>query len=173
MVATMIQSILTRERWPLLALIVSAAMLGAAHAFETFQNLYPCPLCLRQREVYWAALTVAGMGLALNSRWPTPRFLPALCAILGIVFLTGFGVAGYHAGVEWGIFPSFCPKAELDTTRSLLEQLEGRVPKGACDKAVWVFLGLSMAGWNAVISLVLSAASFVSASRTTQPSGSE
>ena len=55
---------LALEWWPVVALIASAAMLATAHAFETFGKLYPCPLCLKQREVFWVAGAVALIGLA-------------------------------------------------------------------------------------------------------------
>ena len=54
-------------RWPLVAALVSAAMLAIAHAFERFGGLAPCTLCLRQREVYWVALAVGLVGFALAS----------------------------------------------------------------------------------------------------------
>ena len=56
------------DRWRLCALLASAAMLATAHAFETFGGLAPCQLCLRQREVYWAAAAVARREYASASR---------------------------------------------------------------------------------------------------------
>jgi len=53
------------DRWPLCALIASAAMLAIAHAFETFGKLAPCTLCLKQREVYWVAGGVALASLVV------------------------------------------------------------------------------------------------------------
>jgi disulfide bond formation protein DsbB len=47
-------------RWPALALAAAAFMLGAAHVFENVFNFAPCPLCLRQREIYWAEPRVHG-----------------------------------------------------------------------------------------------------------------
>jgi len=49
--------------WTVFAFVISAAMLAAAHAFERFGGLDPCNLCLKQREVYWAALAVSGQLL--------------------------------------------------------------------------------------------------------------
>ncbi|HYD43997.1 MAG TPA: disulfide bond formation protein B [Phenylobacterium sp.] len=152
-------------RWPLFAALASAAMLAAAHAFERFGGLPPCTLCLRQREVYWVALAVGLVGFAL-SRWPATRRWVA--AALAAVFLVGVGVAVYHAGAEWKFWPG--PAACASTGGSvsaddLMAALGGGVKPPACDEALWVFLGLSMAGWNALISLALAALSLAAARR--------
>jgi disulfide bond formation protein DsbB len=149
--------------WPILAALASAAMLAAAHAFETFGGYAPCALCLRQREVYWAALAVAVAGLILMRLGRIPARI--VCAVLGLVFLVGCGVAAYHAGVEWKWWPgpTTCSGAgSLTVTGDLSALLEGkRVRPPACDEAAWRLLGLSMAGYNALISAGLAVASFV------------
>lgn len=162
----MIQSFITKERWPATALLASAVMLLAAHFFESVMNLYPCKLCLRQREVYWAALAVGLISILVSFRWPHPHFSRVASILLGGVFLTGVGVAGFHAGVEWGFFPAVCETAVMDFEGGLLSELEKPQALGSCDKAPWVFLGLSMAGWNAVVSLFLACLSFIAATRS-------
>lgn len=150
------------NRWRLVALAASAAMLATAHAFQTFGGLPPCPLCLRQREVHWVA---AGLALAFmvivrlpgGGSWRAPS-----CWILGLVFLVGAGVAGFHAGAEWGFWeaPASCVGSGGVDAHALQAFLQGAEVRAArCDEAPWVFAGLSMAGWNAVISLALAAAS--------------
>lgn len=155
---------LTTWRWPALALLASLAMLGAVHAFETFALLLPCPLCLRQREVYWAVVAMTVTALALWQVRQNPRFMLAINIMLGLVFLTGAVVAAYHAGVEYKFWPapSGCAATEaFDMTAfdpSNLNQAQG-VP--SCTDDPWGGrYGLSMAGWNAVLSLVFSAISF-------------
>lgn len=158
------------DRWRLCALTASAAMLAIAHGFETFGKLAPCTLCLRQREVYWWA---AGLALAfmIVVRLPGgPRLRQATCWILGLVFLVGAGVAIYHAGAEWKFWPgpTTCSSAgsaavSADAMSALLNGAKIHGP--ACDKPAWVFLGLSMAGWNALISLALAALSAAAALR--------
>lgn len=152
-------------RWPLFAALASAAMLAAAHAFEKFGGLPPCTLCLRQREVYWVALAVGLAGLVVW-RWPGTRRWVALA--LAAIFLAGCGVAVYHAGAEWKFWPG--PQACASTGGSvsagdLMAALNGKVKPPACDEALWVFLGLSMAGWNALISLALAGFSLAAARR--------
>ena len=77
------------RRWPLFALVISAAMLAIAHGFQTFGHLAPCHLCLQQREVYWAAMGVAGLGvLAMLARLPAASArLDSL--VLAMVFAVG------------------------------------------------------------------------------------
>src|SRR4051812_8724121 len=92
-----------RTTWPVVAIAASIAMLAAAHAFESFGGYVPCGLCLKQREVYWAALGVAVAGLVLVR---LKRLAPEVLAlVLAAIFATGCILAAYHAGVEWKWWP--------------------------------------------------------------------
>lgn len=152
--------------WPAAAGVASAGMLVIAHGFERLAQLEPCALCLRQREVYWAALAVAAVGALFWMRRPGGPSARAVDAILGGVFLTGAVVAGYHAGVEWGFWegPPGCSSSDLANFTS--DDLFDPAPPVACDVIPWSFAGLSMAGWNVLISIGLAACSFVAASRS-------
>jgi disulfide bond formation protein DsbB len=136
-------------------------MLAAAHAFETFGGYAPCGLCLKQREVYWAALAVAAIGYVLVRLKRFPANVLAL--LLAAIFATGMVVAAYHAGVEWKWWPgpTSCSGgggSGLAVTGDLSALLEGkRVRPPACDEAAWRMFGISMAGYNALISLALAA----------------
>jgi disulfide bond formation protein DsbB len=150
-------------RWPLLAAIVSAAMLATAHAFETFGHLAPCELCLKQREVYWVALAVGLVGFAAGRRLKTPLSISLPNLVLALVFLFGAGLAAYHAGVEWKWWPgpTSCTGSAAVSADAMAGLLSGaKVPLPACDQAAWRLLGVSMAGWNALVSLGLAAISF-------------
>lgn len=155
---------LTTWRWPALALIASLAMLGAAHAFETFALLLPCPLCLRQREVYWAVVAMTITALILWQVRQNPRFILAFNIMLGLVFLTGAVVAAYHAGVEYRFWPapSGCVATEaFDMSGFDPSALNERQGAPSCMDDPWNGqYGLSMAGWNALASLGLAALSF-------------
>ena len=158
------------DRWPLWAALASGMMLAIAHAFETFGNLAPCALCYRQREVYWAALAIGLAGYGL-SRLVAPRdTCRVACALLALVFLFGAGLAAYHAGVEWKWWPgpTTCTGGAAGISPGdMADLLQGkRIRAPACDQPAWVFAGLSMAGWNALASLGLSATSMVAAVRT-------
>lgn len=152
------------RRWPLAAAMASAAMLAAAHAFERLGGYRPCDLCLRQREVYWVALAVAAVGVALTvsrpviGRWPAKLAI----AVLGFVFLFGAGLAAYHAGVEWDFWPGPACGAATGgpiTLEAMNDALNSRDRLVLCDEAAWRWLGVSMAGWNALVSLGLAALS--------------
>ena len=157
------------DRWRLAALLASAAMLATAHAFETFGGYAPCTLCLRQREVYWTALGLGAAFMVIVRLPGGPRWREATCWVLGLVFLVGAGVAAYHAGAEWKWWPgpSACASAGGGVSLSDMEAFLGgaRVRPPACDEAPWVFAGLSMAGWNVLISLGLAVASVLAAFR--------
>jgi disulfide bond formation protein DsbB len=158
------------DRWRLVAVLVAAIMLAIAHGFQTFGGYQPCTLCLRQREVYWAAGAL-GLAFMVLVRLPGgPRLRQLTCWVLGLVFLAGFAIAVYHAGAEWKFWPgpSTCSSAgaggvSAQAMQALLNGAKIRPP--ACDQAVWVFAGLSMAGWNAVASLILVVLSVAAALR--------
>jgi disulfide bond formation protein DsbB len=158
------------DRWRLFALIAAAGMLAVAHAFQTFGGMAPCELCLKQRDVYWAtgALALAFMAL-VRTPWGV-RLRQLTCWILALAFLTEAGVAIYHAGVEWKFWPG--PQActggattavSVADLKALLNATTVHPPR--CDQPAWVFLGLSMAGWNAIAALILAALSLAAALR--------
>jgi disulfide bond formation protein DsbB len=159
---------LVLRRWPMFALAISAAMLAIAHGFETFGHLPPCHLCLKQREVYWAAMAVSAAAIVAGL---TPMREVATrigCAVLALAFAYGVYLAGFHAGAEWHWWkaPVTCASTgpvNLSALKALLAGGGARQP--ACDQAPWVFVGLSMAGWNCLISVGLVVASALAALR--------
>ena len=156
------------DRWRLVALLISAAMLAVAHASQTFGGLAPCELCLKQRTVYWVAGGIAAAAMILVRLPGGARWREATCWLLALVFLASVGVAGYHAGVEWKFWPGpqSCSGGGAVTMASLKELLNGGgVKMPACDHPAWVFLGVSMAGWNALASVVFAALSIAAALR--------
>lgn len=167
--ATFVQGLLRGLRhrlpaaWPNLALAVSVAMLATAHAFERLGGYAPCLLCLKQREVYWVAGALS-LATVLVLRTPVGRQArPWLALALGGVFLFGAGLAAYHAGVEWKWWPgpescagSVGSVSDLDLSGLLDGTLKVAPP--ACEEAAWRLLGLSMAGWNVLVSLTLAGA---------------
>ena len=164
----------TPRTWPVLAAIAALAALGIAHAFETFGGLRPCALCLRQREVYWIALAIVVAGIAAARLLPGWRLERGVVALLGLTFLTGAMVAGYHAGVEWHFWPG--PATCSGDTAGLAglnaadlsAALDQASKAPSCDQIPWSLAGLSMAGWNALYSLALAAGSFFSLGRKTE-----
>ena len=154
---TLIRSVV--RHWLVLALAASAGMLAIAHGFETFGHLPPCTLCLRQREVYWVALVLAGSGIIVSHVPRLERFTRLFGGLLAVVFLVGAAVATYHAGAEWKWWPGPTTCSGVGggvSAAALADLLHGaKVAAPRCDKAAWVMWGLSMAGWNVLISLKL------------------
>lgn len=164
-------SLLTRW-WTAFALLASLAMLAVAHGFERFAGLSPCNLCLKQREIYWGAAAVALAATAWTLITGARRGTPRLASfILFAVFTTGFVTALFHAGGElgWWALPATCGGGGGDIDLEQLTALAlgvGSGPRVAmCDAVTWSFLGLSMAGWNAVASAALAVFSLVAAKR--------
>src|SRR5436190_14061057 len=140
--------------------VVGAVTVLGAWWFQYGFGLKPCPLCLEQRYAYYFAVPLAVMVLLGDSYGASRKVLmAALVAIaLGMLWNTGLGV--YHSGVEWKWWagPQECSGTldNLDSASSLIEELQS-VSVVRCDEAAWRFLGLSLAGYNAVVSLVLAA----------------
>ncbi len=156
------------DRWRLFALLASAAMLATAHAFETFGHMSPCELCLKERTVYWVAGGLALAFMVLVRLAGGARWRQATCWVLALAFLASAGLAAYHAGVEWKFWPGpeSCTGAGKVDLKALQDMLAGK-PQNLvrCDQPAWIFLGLSMAGWNAVVSVGLTALSVAAALR--------
>ena len=139
---------------------VGAATILGAWFFQYGLGLKPCPLCLEQRYAYYFAIPLAAM-VALGDQVGASRkvLLAALIAIaLGMLWNAGLGV--YHSGVEWKWWagPQECSGAleGLGSAGALANRLESfNVVR--CDDAAWRFLGLSLAGYNALISVALAA----------------
>jgi disulfide bond formation protein DsbB len=156
------------RRWPVFALVISVAMLAIAHGFQTFGHLAPCHLCLKQREVYWAAMAASAVAIVAGLTPMRALGTRIGCAVLALTFSYGAYLAGFHAGAEWHWWkaPVTCASSgpvNLSALKLLLAG--GGAHQPACDQAPWVFLGLSMAGWNFVASVGLVVASLLAALR--------
>lgn len=165
----MISKFLKSENWPIGALLVSVFMLAAAHAFERFMLLAPCPLCLKQREVYWAALTIAALAIAITRFVKSPRLVFPFNAVLALTFCVSLWIASYHVGVEWGVFelPKICASQATDVPKYATDvDLDKAYAIPTCDKVPWSLFGISMAGYNVLISFGLIIVSAIAAFRS-------
>lgn len=133
-----------RPRWPLAALIVSGALIAGAHAFETFGRLLPCPMCLAQREWHWGIVALALIALA------TRREARVVAFLLAIAYLGSFAMAGWHVAVERHWVAAQC---ETGPAGSLVFDLNAKLEMPHCDTPAWTMFGISMAGYNGLISL--------------------
>lgn len=138
-------------------------MLAGAHAFEIFGRMAPCALCLHQREAHWVTLGVGLAGWLLLIVRPGREGAAAISMLLGAGFLAGAVIAGFHSGVElkwWPGLPS-CAGGGVDTIdfENFAQTLNQPVSGARCDEIPWSFAGISMAGWNMLVSLALGAVS--------------
>jgi disulfide bond formation protein DsbB len=140
------------ETGRLIALALPLALLGGALGSQHLGGLYPCEMCFWQRWPHGAAILLAGFAFTA----PAPAFRSRLFTLLAAFAIAISGAIGvYHAGVELGVFQSVSACAAMvhaTTPDELLRQLM-QVPLVRCDQIQWAFLGISMAGWNAILSL--------------------
>ena len=135
----------------LLALILPATLLAGAYGSEIWGGLYPCEMCWWQRYAHFAALGAALLAFAFSRLPDRGRSLVWLAAL---AILTSGAIGAYHAGVEAGLFEGFtqCTStvggSPADMLKSILE-----APLVRCDQIQFEFLGISMAGWNAILSI--------------------
>jgi disulfide bond formation protein DsbB len=133
-----------------------ATILGAYY-FEYVLHYQPCPLCLEQRIPYYVGVPLA-LVVALAAKFRAPRWLLVVgFAALALAMAIGAGLAAYHAGVEWHFWagPQECSgDPNFGRTGSLLDQLN-KVIVVRCDEAPWRLFGVSLAGYNVVISAAL------------------
>ena len=146
---------------PAAVALLSAGALAAALIAEHVFGLLPCVLCHYQRYAYVAALLAGTVGL-----FAAPR---AMVTLGGLAFLAGLAIAVFHVGVEQAWWegtagchgPAFDPTASIDEMREALLNTEF-VP---CDKVAWSLFGVSMAGYNALFSLIFALAAFAAAAK--------
>jgi len=146
------------------ALFLAAAVILTALGFEYLGGYAPCPLCILQRYAWYAAIPLLFVAMALVGEMP--RLAGLIFFAVTLAFLANAGLGVYHAGVEWKFWPGpdTCGTAQALPTSpaDLLNGLaQARVVR--CDEAAWTFAGLSMAGWNVVVSLVAFALSLKAA----------
>ncbi|RME68007.1 MAG: disulfide bond formation protein B [Alphaproteobacteria bacterium] len=145
---------------PLAAALASGALLAGAHGFQHWGGLLPCDLCLKQRPPHWAALGL-GLGACVLLRGGHARAGAFVLALMGLILLTGAGVAAFHVGVEqhWWQGAGACAAPLLDgSDPAQMAAALMQAPIVRCDQVAWSLFGLSMAGYNLVASLVLGAA---------------
>lgn len=134
-----------------LALIGPSGLLGGALAFQFLGGLAPCEMCYWQR---WPHLAAIGLGLValLLRRHPLRR---GAVQLGGLAILVAAAIGLFHAGVErdWWQGPTACtaaPQAGGDIFAGMLT-----APVVRCDAIPWEWLGLSLAGWNALLSALI------------------
>ncbi len=154
--AGLLNDLLTARIAAGLSALASSALLGAVYAMQYLGGLAPCPLCLLQR---WPHAAVVVLGLAaLIPAMPT-GFRRAILGLIAVAFSITAGIGFYHAGIEYGLFagPTACTGTVGGDT---LDELRRNLMAAAvvrCDEIPWALFGISLAGYNALVSTALAA----------------
>jgi disulfide bond formation protein DsbB len=139
---------------------IAAATLAGAWFFQLVLDIRPCPLCLQQRYAYYLAIPLGALVALAAGRDTRRGVLVAGLALLAAAALGNAVLGTYHAGVEWHLWqgPTDCtgPIGNLGGAGNLLERLDTEKVI-LCDEVQWRFLGLSLAGYNVLISLLMAA----------------
>jgi len=146
---------------------VAALTIAGAWFFQKVMGIIPCELCLYQRIPYYVGIPLA-IALAFFGHDPRRSTLARLwLLLLAAIFIYGAGVGAYHAGVEWGLWPgpTTCSSAGTPKISGNLLSAISRTRVVPCDEVQWSFLGISLAGYNALIASVLATFALWSASR--------
>jgi disulfide bond formation protein DsbB len=136
-----------------LAIATPAALLAGAYGSEIWGGLHPCEMCWWQRYAHFAGLAFALASLLLRNAPDRGRSFVWLAAL---AILTSGGIGAYHAGVEAGIFEGFTTCTSTTSAGLSSEELLKQImaaPIVRCDDIQFSFLGISMAGWNAILSI--------------------
>jgi disulfide bond formation protein DsbB len=143
------------------AAIVAVAGLATILGFFFFQyglGLPPCPLCLEQRLAFYVAVPLAALLWLGAGHGAARKVLVLGFLAIAAVMLWNTGLAAYHAGIEWKFWPGpqDCtgPINDFGSAKDMMKQLQS-ISLVRCDQAAWRFLGLSLAGWNVLVSLGL------------------
>ncbi len=139
---------------------VGLATMGGFFFFEYVLGYPPCPLCLDQRMAFYVSVPLAALLWLGASHGAARKVLLLGFGAIAALMLWNTGLSAYHAGVEWKFWagPADCsgPLNSLGSVGGLMEKLQSiRVVR--CDEAAWRLFGLSLAGYDVLVSLVLAA----------------
>lgn len=140
---------------------LAAAVLASAYAFQHLGGLQPCVLCLYQRWPWWIALGLCVAAVLLRGRGKAPT---ALAALASLTILVGAGIAVFHVGVEQQWWPGLASCGGVSGAPLTLEALKQQIlnaPVVRCDEVAWSLFGISMAGYNALVSAAAGAVGLV------------
>jgi disulfide bond formation protein DsbB len=145
----MMQQSLRAERAARLVGAVSLALIAGALGFQYLGHLAPCEMCHWQR---WPHIAAAIIGLVVVALWKTQaRALAWLCVLL--IAVSG-GIAAYQTGMQLGILPG---PAACTVAHAYVMGSNAPPPDVSCNLVTWSLFGLSLAAYNAIISLATAA----------------
>jgi disulfide bond formation protein DsbB len=137
----------------LLSVAVPAALLAGAYGSQYLGGLAPCEMCYWQRWAHMAALGFAIAALLATDRLPDRG--RSFVWLAGLAIFASGAIGGYHAGVEAGVFEGLtqCTAVAGGAGDDLLAEIMA-APLVRCDQIQWELFGISMAGWNAILSIL-------------------
>lgn len=149
------------------AFLMFAALCGAWY-FQYVLNYVPCPLCYQQRIPYYFAIPL-GVAVGALALYGGSRTLVRLgLYLLALVLLVSAGMGAYHAGVEWGFWqgPTSCAAGAPSTAPigNILDSIRN-IRAVPCNEAAWRLFGISLAGYNAIVSAAAALIAFIGARR--------
>jgi disulfide bond formation protein DsbB len=138
--------------------VVGLATIGGFFFFQYVLGYPPCPLCLDQRKAFYVAVPLAVLLAVGTSAGASRKVLMLSFLAIALVMLWNAGLSAFHAGVEWKFWPgpTDCsgPVNSIVSTANLLKSLQDiRIVR--CDEAAWRLFGISLAGYDVLVSLLL------------------
>ena len=139
---------LNQAHW--LAFLTPASLLAGAYLSQYAGGLYPCEMCWWQRYPHFVAVAIALVGFSASNA----GYRKALVAIAALAIATSGLIAGFHAGVEYGFWEGLtaCTATISGSGDELLKSILN-APLIRCDVAAWTLFGISLAGYNFLLSL--------------------
>lgn len=136
-----------RAHW--LAFLIPAGLLAGALGSQYIGGLHPCEMCWWQRYPHFAAVPLALLAFFIGN----PGIKRVLVALAALAILTSGLIGGFHAGVEYGWWPglSTCSTVPTGSADEVMDQILN-APIIRCDVAPWDLFGISLAGFNFLIS---------------------
>jgi len=130
-----------------LAIGMPALLLAGAYIAEYGFGLFPCEMCWWQRYALFAALALALLSMVTRRR-------EALLAFAALAITVSGLIGGFHAGVEYGWWKGITACANPVAAGGNALEAIMNAPLVRCDQAPWTLFGISLAGWNALISIL-------------------
>lgn len=143
------------RRVPFLLFVAAGVVVGSALLSQYVGGLVPCELCLAERWPYYVVMGLNLVALLAGNRGLTQ----AVLALSVLAFVVSAGLGAYHVGVEqhWIAGPTACTGGSTSGAGSIedLQKLLLQQQPVRCDEVQWSLFGVSLAGWNLVVSLLL------------------
>ncbi len=136
------------------------ATIGGFFFFQYVLGYPPCPLCLDQRLAFYVSVPLAALMWLGAGHGASRKVMVLGFAAIALAMLWNTGLSAYHAGVEWKLWPgpADCsgPINGFGSAADMLQRLQNiRIVR--CDQAAWRLFGISLAGYDVLVSLALAA----------------